>query len=444
MVRQIQDIILPKDKDRQGASSASLKPPFQGDNAERDVFIKKLSATGKRGKAFFEAEDPFKAPEEKIPRKMRKSKFLIGGGMLAVLAASGLILVSRFSSINIEIAPKQEVANVDVLLKAAAEPKNAELPLEVMQLKYQEKGTAKATGIRQVNKKAGGRIIIYNAYSSQPQSLVSGTRFEASSGKIYRISQPITLPGAKISGGKITASETEAAVYADRPGEDYNSDLTDFTIPGFQDPAKRAKIYARSKTKMEGGFIGEGAVIAESDIKNLESALKEKVQAYLSKTANPKPEEFLLYENGRKIIFDKLSNAPKAGDPGEQFELTASATLYGYLLKKADIEKALAEKYFSPDIASRIELADAQNLNFVIENSDATSLAFTLQGPAHFFWKIDEPALKNEITRNAKNLGLFFKSHPEIATAKVTYSPSWWRYIPKHDSRINIARVLDF
>ncbi len=363
---------------------------------------------------------------------------------MAIFIITGIILVGKFSSISIEITPRQELANVDVLFKAAAEPKKDELPLEVMQLKGQESGTAKATGIKQLSKKASGQIIIYNAYSSQPQNLVSGTRFQASSGKIYRISQTITIPGAKISEGKITASETEATVYADKPGEEYNSDLTDFTIPGFQDPGKRAKIYSRSKTKIEGGFVGEASVIAESDIKNLESALKEKVQAHLSKTPNPKPDEFLLYENGKKIVFDKLNNAPKAGDQAEQFELTESATFYGYLLKKSDINRVLAEKYFSPDIASKIELANAENLNFVMESSDATSLTFSLQGKAHFFWKINEAALKNEITQNVKDIGLFFQNHQEIEKAKVTYAPSWWRFVPKQDSRINIARILDW
>lgn len=110
--------------------------------------------------------------------------------------------MNKFSSIAVEITPRQEFIDVDAVFSASVEPQKDELPLEVMQLKRQEEGIAPSTGIKQVSKRAGGQIVIYNAFTSQPQSLVSGTRLQTPDGKIYHLDKSIVIPGAKIEGGK--------------------------------------------------------------------------------------------------------------------------------------------------------------------------------------------------------------------------------------------------
>ncbi len=361
----------------------------------------------------------------------------------AVLAFGGIALLNKFSSIVVSITPHQEFINVDISLKAAVNPQANELPLEIMQISYREKGTAKATGTKKVSRKASGQIVIYNAYSSQTQTLVKNTRFQAPGGKIYRIDKSIIVPGAKIENGKITPSEIEATIYADEPGETYNSDLTDFIIPGFQEPAKREKIYARSKTKIQDGFVGEVSVIVENDIKNLETSLKEKVQNYLFKTAaNPKPEDFLMYDNARKIVFEEQKNKPKPGDEANQFELTESATLSGFLLKKSDLNQTLAANYFKPEIAPQVVLIIADKLNFELKNSASESIIFSLKGQADFAWKIDESSIKNNLTKERKNPNLVFEKNPAVEKAKISYKPSWWKYIPQNPSQITAELIL--
>lgn len=98
--------------------------------------------------------------------------------------------------------------------------------------------------------KAGGSIEIYNAYSAAPQRLLAQTRFETKDGKIFRIQNPITIPGAKMSGAKLTPSSIKADVVADVAGDEYLIGPTFFTIAGFKDTPKYAGFYAKSVEPM--------------------------------------------------------------------------------------------------------------------------------------------------------------------------------------------------
>ncbi len=387
-----------------------------------------------------------RVPRVEFHHSNKKLKWTIAIVAILVLATGGFMVLKNFSSVTVEITPRQQFVDVDVVFKASVEPKKDELPLEMMQISREEKDTFKPTGVKQVSKKSSGQVLLYNSYSSQPQTLIQDTRLQTPDGKIYRLPKTIVVPGAKVEGGKITASEIETAVFADKPGEEYNIGLTDFTLPGFKDPEKREKIYGRSKTEMKGGLIGKTAVIAESDIKVIEdikSSLKEKVKDYLLKMgANPKPEIFLLYESAKQIVFDEQKNKTKVGDESNQLDLRESAAFFGFLLKKSDINQVLGEKYLSKDTAPQIEVLNLDKLDFELKNFTATTITFNLKGQAHFSWKIDEDSIKTDLIKESQNPQNVFPKYPAIEKAKIVFKPSWWKSIPKNAAQIIIKRIL--
>ncbi len=445
--RLIQDIISTKKQPSQAREEKSEKT--RDDDGEKSFFIKSLEEKmGKKAEERPKKTFRIKFPRLKFPklgflRSGLKLKFVLGLIALGLLILGARSLLNKFSSVSVEVTPKQEFIDVDITLGASTEPKTGELGLEVMRMNYEEKEIIQPTGKKQVSKKAGGQIIIYNAYSSQPQTLIATTRFETPDGKIYRLNKSITVPGAKIEGGKITASEIEATVFADQPGIEYNIDLTDFTIPGFKDPEKREKIYGRSKTKMEGGFVGEAAVLTESDIANLKNSLKEKVRNYLLKMGvNPKPDNFLLYDEAKQIVFDEQKNGPKPGDIANQLELKESAVLFGFLLKKSDLYGALAGKYLNANDANQVEIVNVDKLSFELKNFSAKNIIFNLKGQAHFSWKIDEASLKNDLIKEKDKPDNALIKYPAITKAKIIFSPSWWSYLPEDPSRIKIIPIL--
>ena len=126
-------------------------------------------------------------------------------------------------------------------------------------------------------------MIIYNNYSSFPQTLVATTRLVSPDGKIYRLNSSITVPGAENPGGKITPSSIRASISADKPGEAYNlSPGVKFRIPGFEGSPKYDGFYAELKESLGGGFVGETSLPSEEDLaaakadteKRLEEAIK--------------------------------------------------------------------------------------------------------------------------------------------------------------------------
>src|SRR3989344_31633 len=123
--------------------------------------------------------------------------------------------------------------------------------------------------------KTGGFIHIYNAYSPASQKLVAQTRFETKDGKIFRIQNPVIVPGAKMSGAKMTPSSIKVKVVSDTAGEEYQIGPSYFTIPGFKESQKYAGFYAESAESMTP--IQNNSMLSSQEIektkKNLENAL---------------------------------------------------------------------------------------------------------------------------------------------------------------------------
>ncbi len=453
----IQDIIVSR-KNSPAKKQNAAAPVFSSEEkqskmSKNDFFAKKIWKGDFIPEKLLKKEGVKKKWKIKFPRfSIPRMSFLKSGAKLKfagivfaiiVIVICGDFLLNKFSSVVIEITPRVETAEADAALNATVEPQNNELPLEVMRMEKEESGSVKSSGMKEVSIKASGRIIIYNAYSSQPQYLVSNTRFEAPNGNIYRIASSITVPGAKIENGKISASETETAVFADKPGEEYNLGLVDFIIPGFQDAGKREKIYARSKTEITGGFIGQKSFITENDISSLQKSLREKIENYfLENAVNPKPDEFLLYNAAKKIIYKK-EEIPKPGDLSDTLELDENAIFYGFLIKKEDLAKALVEKYLDPNLANQLEILNPENLEFELKNFSAEKISFSIKGKIQFAYKFDENSLKNGLMANKGNPDAVFGEYKNIEKAKITFKPSWWRAIPKDASRIEVKTVID-
>ena len=452
----IQDII-PAKKQPQLAEKISKKPAkdeskpgtvAKEEKREKTFYAKLLQENLKeeKPKKKFKIKLPhwkLKLPGFGLRSTSLKRKMILGGIGLCVVAIGGIFVLNIFSSITVEITSRQEFIDVDSAFSASVEPQKNNLPLEVMTVNRKENGSLKSTGSKQISRKANGQIMIYNTYSSEAQLLIKNTRLETPDGKIYRTDKTVTVPGTSVSEGKIIAGEIEATVFADQPGEQYNIGLVDFTVPGFKDPVKREKIYGRSKTEMKSGFVGVMAVITENDINQLQSQLKEKVKDYLLKFGvNPKPDEYLLYDNARQIVFEEIKNGPKPGDEADTLELEENGTLFGFLLKKSDISRLLAEKYFSPEIAPQIELINPEKLSFELKNFTPVSLSFGFKGKAHFAWKIDENKLKNDLVAGRKNPDAVFQKYPAIEKAKTVFKPSWWPFMPKKAGQIAIQQIL--
>lgn len=381
--------------------------------------------------------------EELEMEKTKKSRFLfkfvIFFLIVILLGAFGYVMLSRISTAAINISPFKETLAIDSRLRARANSSIDGLPFEIMQLSAEESGLVIATGISSGGQYASGKITVYNNYGSAPQRLITNTRFQTSDGKIYRIKGAISVPGMGV---------TEATVYADQPGEEYNIGPTDFTVPGLKGGPRFEKVFAKSKSAMSGGVSGNARVVKKEDIDSVRASINEKIKKSLIETlSKQKPEGYVLFDNAVKIEYAENPGNPKAGDSSSRsmaFKTKGSAT--GYLFKKDALSKVLSDDNagkFTVRAPKNIPIAidNIESLNFNLISADAQNKEITvrLKGNADFVWAVDTvKLLEDVINYKGKDYTSVFQNYPAIENATIVQSPKWWKNFPSDKNRIKI------
>ncbi len=363
-------------------------------------------------------------------------------GVLA-LAGGGFLLLNIFSYVNVNVTPKQQAVDVNLPIRASATG-GRDVGLEVIRL--EERGTfgSAVTEVRNVNEKASGQVVIYNAYSQEPQTLVVGTRLEAPNGKIYRLSNAVKVPGTKVEGGKITPQGVEVTAVADKPGPEYNAALTDFTIPGFKGTPRYQKFYARSKTEMKGGASGTFNAVSEEDVqKAIESAKEYFARVFQEKIKANLPEGVLQPENSSRITYTAERVDPPINSEAKEVKVEVLAVFEGFGLNRKDLEETIVSSHLSlaPDETVTIQNLSALKFEKVNEDFPNKVANFRVTGKARFVWDFDEKALKEELIKS-KERAKVFEQYPAIERAEIHFKPPWWRIFPKDPDRVNMRRTM--
>ncbi|MEK7500591.1 MAG: hypothetical protein AAB642_00500, partial [Patescibacteria group bacterium] len=121
-------------------------------------------------------------------RKRGRWPFKISISIVGSVVAASLILAfvvfgRTLPRAEIVIYPVRDTAsqNFDILIsgkESQVDLEKAVIPGELVSLEKTESGEFTATGVKDVSEKARGKITIYNAFSSQPQTLIA-SRFQA-------------------------------------------------------------------------------------------------------------------------------------------------------------------------------------------------------------------------------------------------------------------------
>lgn len=380
--------------------------------------------------------------EELEMEKTKKSrfffKFLIFFLILILLGAFVYVALNRISTAVINISPHREDLAIDSRLRAYTNTTATGLSFEVMQLNAEESGLVTATGISSGGQKASGKITVYNNYGSAPQKLIANTRFQTSDGKIYRIKGAISVPGMGM---------TEATVYADQAGEEYNIGPSNFTLPGLKGGARFEKVFAKSKTAMSGGSSGNTRIVKKEDLDSVKASISEKIKNRLKEMFfRQKPEGYLLFADAVKIEYADNPDNPKVGDSSIQsMTFKTKGAAVGYLFKKDALSKALVD-----DNAGSLKKApkndsitvnNLESLDFSLISADSKNKEITvrLKGNADFVWAVDTTKLLEEmINYKGKDYTSVFQNYPAIEKATIVQSPKWWKKFPSDKSKVKI------
>ena len=317
------------------------------------------------------------------------------------------------------------------------------LPFELVVISGEEGKDIETTEMKDVFQKAEGNAIIYNAFGSAPQSLSIDTRLEGSNGKIYKTKTKVTIPGMTKDG---KPGSVEVGIYGSSAGPEYNSIPIDFKIFGFKNTPKYAKIYARSKGAITGGFQGKFPVISDDEkasvINELKTALQKKL---LEKATDQIPSGFILFKDA--VFLDTgEENVEMTSTQENVLSIKMKGTLSGILFNEIKLTKKIAENNIEKYDGSNVYLPNIRDLKFSLSNKDSISLAdakninFNLSGNTKIVWKFDTGKLMGELLGKSKqDFNQILLQYPNIDSADLVVSPIWRNSIPDKSKNIKIT-----
>lgn len=400
----------------------------------------------------FEKKEIKRFQEEEREKKERKKKeknlavILVFGFLILGLAVGGGYAALQFlskSTIKL-VVKKEEWKRVDsaIASKNAADIDFSEkrIPAEIFSQKKNFTFSFPATGKKMVERKAGGKITIYNAYSSEPQPLVERTRFAAPDGKIFRLVSGATVPGAKVTEGKIVPSSVEAAVMAEQPGPQYNiGPVSRFSIPGFQATPKYQGFYAESKEPFKGGFIGEAAFPTESDIKKAKEeavkSLKESIDSFLTIQM---PKDFKVIDGAKqfKILKEELNSEV---DEKGKFTLFEEAESSIIAFKETDVIE-LFKSFAKENIKDGFGLKNYR-IEYGAGRPDLKigQISFAVDFSGVFEKTVDIDDFKKKIAgKKESELRDLIYSMSDIERSTIFFWPKWIKNTPVNTDRIKV------
>ena len=274
-------------------------------------------------------------------RKPRASWWFAGIAAALLLTAGGFLVLRALPRLAISLVSKKaawEYHGTFVVEKKAgtAQVFSAERTLTL---------TFPSSGVKEVSRYARGVLVVYNAYSSEPQPLVAQTRFQTADGKIFRLAKSVVVPAAKITEGKIQPSSIETEVVADKPGAEYNAGPTPYlSVPGFRNTPKYQGFYGEIRASFSGGFVGTVAVPTEGDIRKAKTEVKEKLEnAMIAALQTEIPKEFKLIDGARTFRLLQEGVTEEA-DASGNFGVTSRGSMHMVAFREATVNNAMEAK----------------------------------------------------------------------------------------------------
>lgn len=371
--------------------------------------------------------------------------WIIGAGIVAIL---GFVLLNFFSGATVTILPKHDVIPLDQKFLALKSGAAGGLPYAVMIETASSSLEVAATGEKTVTTKSSGKIIVYNAQAI-PQRLIKNTRFQSSSGKIYRINESINVPKATVKGGVAAPGFLEVTVYADEAGPEYNSDPTDFTLPGLKDSPIFKKIYARSHGALSGGASGVVKTVSDQDLRQASEDLRVTLETKLrAKARGDLAPSQIVYDQGIAVSFGGVALLNKPASSDRKAIVNAEGTISLVTFKRVELIQAIVKALVPTYKGEEVDIKNLESLQFGMDPQMVGALVasdkldFTLKGTPELAWAVNNDAVKKALLGVSKdNFNEILSQYPSILRAKATIRPMWKHTFPQDPNRISVVLV---
>jgi len=397
--------------------------------------IHKKRQTRFESETYEEDEQPPRRPRQKKPRGSKT--FLIAAiGVAVVFGLVGLLLSTLFAGASVTVYPRTAALHATVSVSTEPNAPAGTLSYATLTITSSATTTVAASGVQHVSKEASGTITITNAYSTQSQRLIANTRFASPDGKIYRIHDSVVVPGMQ-GGNPGTATAT---VYADSTGPSYNVGATHFTIPGFKGDPQYDKIYADTDG-ITGGFEGDQAAVAQSDLDAAKSSMASKLQDAAKAAFKAQlPDGYLIIDNTYDFSYSDISQAPQGTDKAT---LSQTLTATVAVVRESDAAAAAAKQSVDGFDGSAVAFQNPSSvaISAAANTKPVGEISVTIAGATGVVWQYDKSAVKTALVGKNKSdfQNIIASFRPAITGADVTIRPFWTSTFPSDPNKITVA-----
>lgn len=415
---------------------------------EKDLkeFVKEVEQFEKKEEKIFEKEEK-KIKENKFKLKKRSKIFFGLLGLLLILLIGGFYLANKFlAKAEIKITTKKtEWDYIDSIIASKniskSDSSQKQIPAEIFSATKNYTFSFPATGKKNVENKASGKITIYNAYSSKSQILLINTKFATPDGKIFHLTQQTTVPAAEIVSGKIVPSSIDGvAVIADQPGPNYNiGPVSHFSIPGFVDPEKYKGFYASSDQPMTGGFIGEKAYPTADDIKQAKQKAETDFKTFIDSALTLQlPPEFKFIDGAKQFNVTKEQVDNNTDDKGN-FTVFLEGKSSAIGLREGDL-KSLIEGFGENSLGQDFRIKN-YNIDYGAGRADFAKgqISFAVNFKGIFEEPINVDNFMQKILgKSADELKAIIYSFSNIDKTTISFWPFWVKSVPDDLGRVKV------
>jgi len=424
--------------------------PFRNDTENgRETRLKHFFTDDKQPKILHEGEqkkeqDARLAPHPVPSKKVGGILFILGG--VSLLSLVGVLIFLFLPRATVHVVPYKTTQGVNLQFEGRFEGPvidDGTLLVRAVEKSQEITFSQEATGVGAGTKdKARGTVILSNAFSEEAQPLVATTRLESPDGKIFRLTEGVTVPGMKNNTpGTITTS-----VISDQEGVAYNIGPSIFTIPGFKGSPKFAKFSAQSTKALSGGSdatANDTRVISKEDLEKAE-ALGEKNarDAFLSEALNDLSRGEKLLEENLEVTSQSNAGLPLSGTVGQSFEYKKTFRVRGFIFS----EEAIKEKIMMQgeqminDIAFRPTMVTL-SYGEALADFEGKKLRLKVYATVDSESVIDTDKVMTAILgKKSDSINESLAAFPEIKKMEIIFKPQWFSStVPSSEERVTIV-----
>ena len=359
-------------------------------------------------------------------------------------------LSSTFATATLTITPKNQTVVLNDTYNIFSDKTASGLHYQVMTIKKDLSKALETDGEEYVEKKATGKAILYNNFSTSNQRLINNTRLETKDGLTYRIRESVDVPGIKTIDGVKTPGSIEVEIIADMSGDKYNMKLSDlkgdFTIPGFKGSTKYTTFYGRLSLDVTGGFVGQVKKVSDEKITSDREELKNTLKSDLVKEVySKKPEQYVLFKDNYYTQCNDLADDSTSGG----YKISEECSINAIVFNKEELSSFIAKNKIKDFDNSSVDIMWNDNDSVSLLGStekpwNEISLKVRFAGPAQIVWSYDVNVILSSIIGQDKSIinSVIENNKNSLTEIQATIRPMWKNTFPENSKKIKIIDTI--